>query len=554
MAAADWLRGRPDARHGLLPRPDGCPTATLDELLELGRARVVLLRRVGALPVRARLPRRRGGAVPRPRDGERGRPGRTRRRGVPARPARHAGAHVPRRVGRRAGGDGGDARPIPRCWPRSPTASATSARPTASTRSCASPATTRSGCARRRRSRSPAAPASAPLGALIALSPRRVERRARLGDVRARHARAPQDTAGAARRARRAARRSRPGDAAGGRPRPRRARRHRAPSSPRWSCSRRAAAEDGGTPPLLGAAWSCARRPSGSPRRRGDERFEPYLPKARGRAAEPGAARGRSAGPERSARGWPWEARPEPGAASAAVGLDRAARRPAEPGRPGCRAGRPAACRAGPRRRRGPARTGGVVGGIVDRGRASRVLVVGGPPPCCSPGRRARRGRGLVRGLGLGGAGSTGGVGGLGRRRGLDRRGGSRASRRGRTGSAGVAGSAGGASDSTGAGRAFGGVGHAGRLVVCSAPSARRRGGAGDVGLGRVGARRPISTAVGTPSPSGSSSPSRVPSSFESLSLAAERRRNSTMFVTPSPSASALASSALGFEPVLRAS
>ena len=56
----------PRGRAGFFLDPR-CPTATLDELVELGPRRVELGRRVGAVPVRARLPRRRRGARSAPR-------------------------------------------------------------------------------------------------------------------------------------------------------------------------------------------------------------------------------------------------------------------------------------------------------------------------------------------------------------------------------------------------------------------------------------------------------------------------------------------------------
>ena len=74
----------------------------------------------------------RGRAGRRARAGHRPRPGRARRRRLRARPARRRGAHVPRASAPRRSRRWRPARPIRRCWRRSPTASATSASPTAS--------------------------------------------------------------------------------------------------------------------------------------------------------------------------------------------------------------------------------------------------------------------------------------------------------------------------------------------------------------------------------------------------------------------------------------
>ena len=146
------------------------PGRTFDELVELAPGRVDLGRRVGAVPVRARLPRRRGGAVPRARDGRGRRPARARDRRVPARPARHAGAHVP--------GESAAALEAMAAREQDPGVLEAIAHGFGhlgepyglDTLLRALPPRRRAACARRRRSRSPAAAARRAVDALIRLS------------------------------------------------------------------------------------------------------------------------------------------------------------------------------------------------------------------------------------------------------------------------------------------------------------------------------------------------------------------------------------------------
>ena len=156
--AARAPRRRP---HRLLPGPVAA-RPLVRRAARAGPRGVDLRRRVGAVSVGARLPRRRGGALPRARHG----------RATTTR----ASAGSPRSCSASSARPCGRSRPSPRrrwrrwprasriraCWRRSRTASAISASRTGSTRWSRSPATPTRACARRRRSRSPAARRPAP--------------------------------------------------------------------------------------------------------------------------------------------------------------------------------------------------------------------------------------------------------------------------------------------------------------------------------------------------------------------------------------------------------
>ena len=171
MAAADWLRGRPDPTLVNFRLDPALPDRELSEVLERARAEWAdPRRRVAAARVRARRPRHAGRAR---RDGraER-RPGArdARARRLRARPARDGRARAAGRAGRRAERDGRRARTTPRSCRRSRARSATSARRTARP-GCSRSAPTRTPTsARPSRSRSAGAEGDDVLAALIELS------------------------------------------------------------------------------------------------------------------------------------------------------------------------------------------------------------------------------------------------------------------------------------------------------------------------------------------------------------------------------------------------